>query len=112
MSSVYIVLGIEGGNDPLGGTCFLVLSGLVWCCVKLNSASSTSLSPGPTSKARGVSVGPGVKLEPWSIVVSSAGKTGNGPGVKHLARIASRPVTWVIKIKHAGLGVLGQKNFL
>ena len=31
-----------------------------------------------------------------------------GPGVKHLARIASRPVTWVIKIKHAGLGVLGQ----
>ena len=52
-------------------------------------------------------VGPGVKLEPWSIVVSSAGKTGNGLGVKHLARIASRPVTWVIKIKHAGLGVLG-----
>ena len=31
-----------------------------------------------------------------------------GSGVKHLARIASRPVTWVIKIKHAGLGVLGQ----
>ena len=35
-------------------------------------------------------------------------KTGGGSGVKHLARIASRPVTWVIKIKHAGLGVLDQ----
>jgi len=34
-----------------------------------------------------------------------------GPGVKHLSRTDSRPVTWVIKIKHAGLGVLGQKIF-
>ena len=56
--------------------------------IALTCAGST-LSPGPTSKARGVSV---------------------GPGVKHLARIASRPVTWVIKIKHAGLGVLGQAS--
>jgi len=31
-----------------------------------------------------------------------------GSGVKHLSRTDSRPVTWVIKIKHAGLGVLGQ----
>ena len=30
-----------------------------------------------------------------------------GSGVKHLSRTDSRPVTWVIKIKHAGLGVLG-----
>ena len=37
-------------------------------------------------------------------------KTGGGSGVKHLARIASRPVTWVIKIKHAGLNVLGQNR--
>ena len=39
-------------------------------------------------------------------------KEGLGSGVKHLARIASRPVTWVIKIKHAGLGVLGQKEIM
>ena len=32
----------------------------------------------------------------------------DGSGVKHLDRKSSRPVTWVIKIKHAGLGVLGQ----
>ena len=31
-----------------------------------------------------------------------------GSGVKYLDRKSSRPVTWVIKIKHAGLGVLGQ----
>ncbi len=34
----------------------------------------------------------------------------DGSGVKHLARIASRPVTWVIKIKHAGLGVLDRSQ--
>ena len=33
-------------------------------------------------------------------------------GVKHLDRKSSRPVTWVIKIKHAGLGVLGQKEIM
>ena len=37
-------------------------------------------------------------------------KEGLGSGVKHLARIASRPVTWVIKIKHAGLGVLDRSS--
>jgi len=42
-------------------------------------------------------------------VYTACGNCGDiGPGVKHLARIASRPVTWVIKIKHAGLGVLDQ----
>ena len=53
-------------------------------------------------------------LEPWSIGdigILDNNQLANGPGVKHLARIASRPVTWVIKIKHAGLGVLGQKKF-
>ena len=34
----------------------------------------------------------------------------DGPGVKYLDRKSSRPVTWVIKIKHAGLGVLGQNR--
>jgi len=33
-----------------------------------------------------------------------------GSGVKYLDRKSSRPVTWVIKIKHAGLGVLGQNR--
>ena len=48
-------------------------------------------------------------LEPWSLCLEvNARRYEEGPGVKHLARIASRPVTWVIKIKHAGLGVLGQ----
>ena len=37
-------------------------------------------------------------------------KEGLGSGVKYLDRKSSRPVTWVIKIKHAGLGVLGQKE--
>ena len=48
------------------------------------------------------------KLEPWSVGGCTNSGQPDGPGVKHLARIASRPVTWVIKIKHAGLGVLGQ----
>ena len=51
-------------------------------------------------------------LTPLSPDPSSWRYTPDGSGVKHLARIASRPVTWVIKIKHAGLGVLGQKERL
>ena len=53
-----------------------------------------------------------LKLEPWSSCGRLQYLVTAGPGVKHLARIASRPVTWVIKIKHAGLGVLGQKEKL
>jgi len=30
----------------------VVLSGLVWCCVELNSASSTGLSPDPLWQSR------------------------------------------------------------
>ena len=45
-----------------------------------------------------------IHLEPWSLCLEvNARRYEEGPGVKHLARIASRPVTWVIKIKHAGL---------
>ena len=47
-----------------------------------------------------------IHLEPWSQPELAL----LGPGVKYLDRKSSRPVTWVIKIKHAGLGVLDQSD--
>ena len=49
-------------------------------------------------------------LEPWSSCGRLQYLVTAGPGVKYLDRKSSRPVTWVIKIKHAGLGVLGQNR--